>query len=337
MIRWGSMDVLVDVAVSFLSSDEPLATRIYNELSENLSVFVYSKRQEELAGTDGLESFRQAFLSRSRLVVVLYRDGWGKTRWTAVEEMAIKDRMFDGGWASLLFVMLDDRSTPPSWLPETHIRLSYARYGDALVGAIKMRAEQLGSLLKVETAIEKARRTQSSELARAERDRLLLNEGPAAVQAEHQALRNQLDEKIAEIQAVLTTIKIAHGSDGHEYVVRTDRASLNFYLYATFPVTESRIAVQEFDGPLIVPGRRGASVYIGEEPRRISKHEFYFDYQAGRGWCWKERNTTGERLTTSELCEYLIKCLLDLHERLKTGKGTPRPQRYGPARHGPWS
>src|SRR5271155_3703298 len=84
-----------EVAISFLSQDEPLALKLHEQLSESLPVFVYSKKQEELAGTDGLESFRHAFLSQSRLVVVLYRHGWGKTKWTAVEELAIKDRIFD--------------------------------------------------------------------------------------------------------------------------------------------------------------------------------------------------------------------------------------------------
>lgn len=81
-----------DVAVSFLSVDEPLALQTHAKLSESLEVFVYSKKQEQLAGTDGLESFRQVFRADSRMVVVLYRDGWGQTPWTRVEEAAIKDR-----------------------------------------------------------------------------------------------------------------------------------------------------------------------------------------------------------------------------------------------------
>src|SRR5208282_6190202 len=111
--------LLYDVAISFLSRDEPLAVKLHDQLSENLSVFVYSKRQEEVAGTDGLESFRQAFLSQSRLVVVLYRNGWGQTRWTEVEELAIKERAFKGGWKSLLFVTLQSEDALPAWLPET--------------------------------------------------------------------------------------------------------------------------------------------------------------------------------------------------------------------------
>ena len=295
-----------DAAISFLSKDEPLAVKIHDELCENLSVFVYSKRQEELAGTDGLESLRQAFLSKCRLVVVLYRDGWGRTPWTAVEELAIKDRMFNGGWKSLLFVMLDEHSTPPGWLPETHIRLSYARYREALIGAIKMRAQEQGSELKIETAVEKAKRTQSLELARAERKELLISQGMMAAQKERDKLRHELDKKIVDIQSNLTTFKLERGADSHEYVIRTDRVSLNFYLYITSPVTQSRIIVQEFDGPLILPGQRSSRMFIpGEEPCSVSKVEFYFDYDAAYGWCWRQKH--GGLLTTSDLSEHLVK------------------------------
>lgn len=332
------MNDLYDVAISFLSKDEPLAITLHNELNENLSVFVYSKRQEALAGTDGLESFRQVFLTKARLVVVLYRDGWGKTPWTAVEELAIKDRVFNGAWESLLFVMLDDRSTPPGWLPTTHLRLSYARYHDALVGAIKMRAQELGSVLKVETALEKAKRAQANELARTERDRLLTTHGIAAARSERDILRQQLDEKIAHIQTHLTTLKLEHGADNHEYVIRTDRVSLNFYLYATSPATESRIVVQEFDGPLILPKDRGHRMFVhGEEPRTVSKKEFYFDYHAAHGWCWREQKTGGNLLPTSELAELFIKRVLELHEQFQSGKKVRSPRRRESGHVGPWS
>ena len=206
--------------------------------------------------------------------------------------------------------------------------------------SISNRVLRLTSIASINTAMTPQRQvgTENQRRARAERDRLLMNEGAAAVRAEHQVLRHQLDEKIAGIQPHLTTIKLAHGADGHEYIIRTERASLNFYLYATAPFTDSRIVVQEFDGSLIFPGDRGGCTFVhGEGPRRVSERGFYFDYQAGHGWCWRQHSTSGALLATSDLCEYLIKRVLELHEKLKTGKPVPRPQRYGPAHPGPWS
>src|SRR3989338_10822806 len=98
-------DYKYDVAISFLSESEQIARELHQRLSPNFRVFAYFNRQEALAGTDGLESFRLAFYEQSRLVVVLYKSGWGETPWTRVEEAAIKDRCLKMGWNGLLFIM----------------------------------------------------------------------------------------------------------------------------------------------------------------------------------------------------------------------------------------
>ena len=61
-----------DVALSFLSADESIAAAFYNALSADLDVFFFPRKQEDLAGTDGLESMRSPFLEDSRVVVVLF-------------------------------------------------------------------------------------------------------------------------------------------------------------------------------------------------------------------------------------------------------------------------
>jgi hypothetical protein len=74
-----------DVGISVLHRDEPLALELESQLSPNLKVFVYSKKQEQIAGTDGMESFREVVRSQSRLNVVLFRTGWGETKFTRIE------------------------------------------------------------------------------------------------------------------------------------------------------------------------------------------------------------------------------------------------------------
>jgi hypothetical protein len=151
-----------DVGISFLSADEQLASAIHAKLSEHMKVFVYSKRQEELGGTDGLVSLREAFYSDSRLVVVLYRIGWSETPWTRVEETAIKERFLDQGQDWLLFVTLDDQGKPPAWVPDFRIRFNFHCGLEELLGAIRLRAEQLGTILTVESVVERALRLQCS-------------------------------------------------------------------------------------------------------------------------------------------------------------------------------
>jgi hypothetical protein len=133
-----------DVSISFLAADERLVAPIADQLAERLSVFFFPRKQEELAGTDGLESMRMPFMD-ARVVVVFFRRPWGETPWTRVEQMAITDRCLKQGWQSLLFVQLDSTSALPKWLPETHIRFSWEAYGaEQLIGAVKLRVQERG-------------------------------------------------------------------------------------------------------------------------------------------------------------------------------------------------
>ena len=49
------------VAISFLAADEKIAEALYSQLP-GLNVFFFPRKQEELIGTDGLESMRQPFI-----------------------------------------------------------------------------------------------------------------------------------------------------------------------------------------------------------------------------------------------------------------------------------
>jgi hypothetical protein len=90
-------------------------------------------------------SMRMPFLEESRIVVVLYREPWGKTHWTGVEQTAIQEHCLKHGWEGLFFMMLDKTSTPPPWLPHTHVRFNYTDFGlEQAVGAIKARVQERG-------------------------------------------------------------------------------------------------------------------------------------------------------------------------------------------------
>ena len=69
-----------EVAFSFLQDDEQLALEIADRIRDRVSigVFVYSERQDELVGTDGVDSFSTIFAEEARIVVILYREGGAK-------------------------------------------------------------------------------------------------------------------------------------------------------------------------------------------------------------------------------------------------------------------
>lgn len=158
-----------DVAISFVADDEPLATQLADMLSERMSVFLYSRQQEQLAGTDGESTFNSVFAEKSRLVVVLYREKWGHTPWTRIEETAIRNRAFKEGYDFVVFIPLDSQPAVPRWLPKTQLWVGLDRWG--LVGAasvIEARVQGLGGIPKPETVESRAARAER-ELQFAER------------------------------------------------------------------------------------------------------------------------------------------------------------------------
>src|SRR5688500_10384913 len=95
-----------DVAFSFRAPDLKLAEELEGLLA-GLQVFVYSRRKEELLGGDGMDRFASVFGQETRLAVILYRDGWGKTPWTGFEESHIKGRALLTNHKSYMLVRLD--------------------------------------------------------------------------------------------------------------------------------------------------------------------------------------------------------------------------------------
>jgi len=136
-------------------------------------VFFYPHNQEELIGTNGLESMRAPFLS-TRVNVVLYRERYGKTPWTGVELAAIQDSCLKTGFRSLLFVQLEKKDGKPDWLPDTHIRCVLDDFTiEQLVGAIKNKVQELGGVIHRLDAMSEAERVKREAEYLADRDAMM--------------------------------------------------------------------------------------------------------------------------------------------------------------------
>jgi hypothetical protein len=89
-----------DVAFSFIEKDEQLVLQIADRIRGRVSVFIYSERQEVFAGTDGVDQHGRLYEHEARVVVVLYRESWGQTKWTRVWMVRISQngyRKLDSG------------------------------------------------------------------------------------------------------------------------------------------------------------------------------------------------------------------------------------------------
>jgi hypothetical protein len=310
---------LWDVAVSFLADDLGIAQEIRDRLSPSLKVFLYSHEQSAVAGTDGLESFRQIFREGSRLVVVVYREGWGNTRWTRVEKEAITDRFLKEGAGFLFWIMLDRTSTPPPWLPERLIRFNLEDFGiEQAVGAIKARAREAGAEFRAETPAQKAKRLQ--ELQRFESEKSALMHSDRGVRAAEKAVSElfaAIEENVSEITKSAAELQIQSGHDQQTMIVRGKTCSVGVYWYCRYSnsLDEARLRVSEFQGHLGFPGQGG--FYI-TEPKELATELFEADLTRDLGWSW--RSSDGEHLSTKQVADRVIDKLLRNTERVARGE-----------------
>jgi hypothetical protein len=283
-----------DVAISFLAKDEPIAKDLYARLSEVLKVFYFPHNQEDLVGTNGLESMREPFFD-SRVVVVLYRDPWGKTPWTGVEETAIGERCLKQGWPGLVFVNLDQTSKTPTWVPTTHVRFGMEAYGmEGLVGVIKARVQEHGGKLVPVDAMSEMRRIQREAIYLADRESLM-RDRRWIEDTVHANIKKSLQEVIGLMQKANAEhgFDIVGKADGTVCVMRSGFVSLGIGWHQ--PIFnrveddqqngECFLRASEFSGTLILPGERA---WVMQNPKELKRHKFKVDVSETRDLVWKE-------------------------------------------------
>jgi len=163
-----------EVSFSFLKQDESIAFDINDKIKDRLATFIYSKKQEELGATDGEKKFNQVFFEESRIVVLLYRNGWGLTPLTRIEETAIKNRVFDNGWDFLILINLDPNSTLPKWIPQSYIWLDYPRFkSEGAIEVIDQKVKAAGGITGIENIEDRANRLKRLRNSQNEREEFL--------------------------------------------------------------------------------------------------------------------------------------------------------------------
>jgi len=317
-----------DVAISFLVRDEPSARAIAERLEgAGLRVFFFPHRQEELAGTNGMESMRAPFL-KARVNVVLFRKTWGETPWTRVEDGAISERCFKGGWSSLMFVELEKTSGLPKWLPLTHIRFNFADYGiDQLVGAIKLRVQEQGGTIKPLDAIAKAKAVRIEADYLADRDRLMHDR--AWIEGE---VHNSIRAMLAEVGALAKRLKeeqgldVTFGARDRTGVLRTGFVSVGigwtqpiFNYVGDHDRDECHLRVAEFSGLLALPGEN--RFYV-ENPKVQKEWKFKVDVAHDRSLVWRLAGKE-ELVPASQLADRIVQIFLELVSRANRGKVEP--------------
>jgi hypothetical protein len=315
-------DPKYDVAISLLSRDEPVGAALHDRLSEGLEVFFYPRKQEDLAGTDGQESMRKPFLDDSRVVVVLYREGWGKTPWTGVEQTAIQDGCLIHGWHRLFFIMLDKKNPAPVWLPSTCISLSYTDYGiEQAVGAIKARVQESGGIITPLTAMKRAAIYEQEVKYQEDRRKIGSHEGIALVDQKVMELNEEIKRLCSEIRAS-RSLPLQVGANAGRCVLTNGRISLTVSWYRPYinSTDGCGLKLTEYNAAMPMPNER---VMFFQEPEVLSETVLAPDLSRAREYGWVDPLEPDQFMSSSVLAEKCVIQFLDLAARADRGEISP--------------
>jgi hypothetical protein len=306
-------DFEYDVAFSFLAQDESVATELNDALSERVKTFLYSKQQEKLGGTDGEKTFNEVFGKKCRLVVILYRDAWGSTPWTRIEETAIRNRGYDEGYDFALLVPMDMPSTTPKWFPRNRLWLGLERWGVVSAAAvIESRIQELGGTPHQETLEERAARQVRAVEFKAERDAALNSyAGVESFLQGVESLSAAIERGVDRINAGRTSHKLEFRGNlpprGPCYVLGLKRG-LSVSRRAPYSNTldGSYLNVTLWRG---VPSMQGTIQFEDPVPHQTTKYEL--DYLPSKNYVWKQQADRNRSFSSENLAEEILKWYLD--------------------------
>ncbi len=323
---------IYDVAISFLYQDLALAQALYDELSKELEVFFFPRNQEELAGSDGLESMREPFRSQSRLNVVLYRPKWGNTPWTGVEEVAVKESCLATSYKSIFFFVIEPAPAIPTWLPETHVRFNFTDFTlEQAVGAIKARVQERGGHFRPMTPSRKVELLRVEAEYQSDRRQISSHHGMQKIQQNVELLFAEIVAQLEDVNAaghlsINHQIKIRFG-DMEQYCLlglqRLGMAVVWFQRYSNMLSDGAGLIVRELNENAIVPPGHMRL----QQPDVLKEEKYDPDISRARKYVWKSQKSKGEMITSKDLASKLVLQFLDLVERDRTGK-VKRKERF---------
>jgi hypothetical protein len=314
-----------DVAISFLVQDINLATALYQKLMPGLKVFFFPRNQEDLAGTNGLESMRQPFLVESRLNVVLYRERWGNTPWTGVEAVAIQESCLQNSFSNIFMFVVEPTNVVPKWLPTTHVYFNYGEFSlDDAVGAIKGRVVERGGHYQPMTPARRAELLEAENEFRRQRSMIDTPQGAEKVLDQVSALFEALQEHCAEIDGRLGG-QIRYGMDFRRwqifptFTVTDGFVTLNV-TWEPMPyedgINRNGLYVGEFNGALAIPGEAQKMYFYKPERLKVTKYEP--DLSRALEYGWKVVKSE-EFISTPVLASNCAIRFLDLVEKRRNG------------------
>lgn len=308
------------VAFSFLAEDESCALRLSDLLHDRLTTFVYSEQQKEVAGRDGEQVFSSVFGKDARLVIVLYRPSWGSTKWTRIEETAIRNRAFEEGYDFVTFMPLETPCEMPRWLPKSQIWIDYPRWGDEGTAAIiENRAQQLGGIVREESVEDRAERLQRAHKFERERETFLVtSNGVDASYREFAILQKEVEELIGRIGEYAPSIRYIVKGISNQFVILGGRLGLSVQWLCQYAnnLKDAKLEVGLWDGHPPYPGM----YHMTGAPTCRRKMTFRFGLLAPEKPGWIPGSQSNRQFESTALAAFLVRFYMDSDDPTKGGR-----------------
>jgi hypothetical protein len=300
-----------DVAFSFLSQDEALATEINDLVQDRLKTFLYSKRQGEIAGTDGEKTFNRVFGQESRVVAILYRSDWGDTPWTRIEKTAIRNRGYEYGYDFVVLIPLEEPPSLPEWLPKTRLWVGIKRWGpNGAASVIEARVQEQGGEPHEETVQERAVRfARSARFAEQRKNFLTSFEGVRAANSEFESLDKELQNLVAEIEnSINLSIKrnIKEFSAENQIVILGYGLGLRLIWICPYTndVNDAKLVLEFWKGHPPFPG-----ILIFDHSK-MESFTFKFDLTPSEKCIWQQP-ASSNKYDTKGLASFILKQFME--------------------------
>ena len=310
---------IYDVAISFLNDDIDIARKINNRLSETYNTFVYFDRQKEIVGVDGEIKFNEVFGIQSRIVVVLYRDTWGSTPFTRIEETAIKNRGFEEGYDFLIIAKLDDESEVPQYYPKPRIWAHFPQLGyEGLVSSIEHKIKGNNEAKHDLNAIELIERMNTEKGIAEDKDQLLNSiDGVERSINERDKLYDSLKDLAEVINSKPGDIKFSVQKSPYGICYLTLHRLETSFIYelslAWFP--ESGNSLNNTYLYLYVARRPFYSTSRSRDSEIVLSEKFIFDLELPDNYGWRSTDKSHDIHTSQKLADYCIRLLIEEYKK----------------------
>jgi hypothetical protein len=293
-----------------MAQDEALATELNDLLQDRLKTFLYSKSQEEIAGKDGEEIFGRVFSEEARVVVVLYRTGWGKTPWTRIEETAIRNRAFEQGYDFTIFIPLDDVPSMPKWVPKNRLWIGLKRWGtNGAAGAIEARVQEHGGEPHEETVIERAARLKRSlEFEEKRREFRYSFEGVRVANLEFDKLNGEIIRLIEEVNRAGSGIELRAANRSDREIMISGLGlwlSVQWKCSGNNSIDDAELRLDLWDGDPSLP-----DIVRGTTLEKLGEAQFSFDIVPTGEYLWIA-SSSGRSFSSKVMSSYIVKYYLE--------------------------